>query len=41
MSLSQWLKKSGVPGLAGIDVRLLTKKIREYGTMKAKVGGKF
>lgn len=32
-----FLRKAGVPGLAGIDVRQLTKKIREQGTMKAKV----
>ncbi|GMT27203.1 hypothetical protein PFISCL1PPCAC_18500 [Pristionchus fissidentatus] len=36
-SLSQWLRKAGVPGLAGIDVRQLTKKIREQGTMNAKI----
>jgi carbamoylphosphate synthase small subunit len=36
-SLGQWLRREGVPGLSGIDVRLLTKKIREKGTLKAKV----
>ncbi|CAJ0570388.1 unnamed protein product, partial [Mesorhabditis spiculigera] len=36
-SLSDWLKRHGVPGLSGIDVRQLTKKIREQGTMKAKL----
>lgn len=36
-SLSAWLGKNGVPGLAGVDVRLLTKKIRENGTLKAKL----
>ncbi|CAJ0919077.1 unnamed protein product, partial [Mesorhabditis belari] len=36
-SLSTWLRKNGVPGLAGIDIRQLTKKIREQGTMKAKI----
>uniref|UniRef100_A0A0K0F2V2 CAD protein n=1 Tax=Strongyloides venezuelensis TaxID=75913 RepID=A0A0K0F2V2_STRVS len=36
-SLSDWLKKHGVPGLTGIDVRCLTKKIRENGTLKAKI----
>ncbi|GMS99898.1 hypothetical protein PENTCL1PPCAC_22073 [Pristionchus entomophagus] len=36
-SLSQWLRKAGVPGLSGIDVRQLTKRIREHGTMKAKI----
>ena len=28
-SLSDWLKKAGVPALYGIDTRCLTKKIRE------------
>ncbi|EYC13617.1 hypothetical protein Y032_0043g818 [Ancylostoma ceylanicum] len=36
-SLSGWLRSAGVPGLAGIDIRMLTKKIREQGTMKAKL----
>uniref|UniRef100_A0AC35TK30 CAD protein n=1 Tax=Rhabditophanes sp. KR3021 TaxID=114890 RepID=A0AC35TK30_9BILA len=36
-SLSDYLKKHGVPGLTGIDVRCLTKKIRETGTLKAKL----
>ncbi|KAK6726600.1 hypothetical protein RB195_004744 [Necator americanus] len=36
-SLSGWLQAAGVPGLAGIDIRMLTKKIREQGTMKAKL----
>ncbi|WKX88725.1 hypothetical protein Q1695_008388 [Nippostrongylus brasiliensis] len=36
-SLSSFLRKAGVPGLSGIDVRMLTKKIREQGTMKAKL----
>ncbi|KAI6208543.1 CAD protein [Aphelenchoides besseyi] len=36
-SLSHWLKKHNVPGLCGIDVRELTMKIRERGTMKAKL----
>lgn len=36
-SLSAWLRKNGVPCLSGIDVRLLTKKIREKGTFKAKL----
>lgn len=36
-SLSSYLRKAGVPGLSGIDVRMLTKKIRDKGAMKAKV----
>ncbi|TKR93417.1 hypothetical protein L596_007878 [Steinernema carpocapsae] len=36
-SLSECLRKAGVPGLSGIDTRALTKKIREEGCMKAKL----
>ncbi|CAD5206264.1 unnamed protein product [Bursaphelenchus okinawaensis] len=36
-SLSDWLRDNGVPGLSGIDVRELTKKVREQGSMKAKL----
>ncbi|KAJ1365173.1 Orotidine 5'-phosphate decarboxylase [Parelaphostrongylus tenuis] len=36
-SLTSLLRKAGVPGLCGIDIRMLTKKIRERGTMKAKL----
>lgn len=36
-SLSKWLQENNVPLLSGVDVRALTKKIREYGTMKAKL----
>ncbi|KAL3102816.1 hypothetical protein niasHS_000774 [Heterodera schachtii] len=36
-SLSNWLSKAGVPGLSGVDTRLLTKRIRENGTLKAKL----
>jgi len=32
-SLSGWLKESGVPGIAGIDTRDLTKRLRTKGTM--------
>jgi len=37
MSLGDWLKQEGVPGLFGIDTRMLTKIIREKGTMLAKI----
>ncbi len=37
MSLGQWLKEEKVPGIFGIDTRLLTKHIREHGTMLAKI----
>ena len=36
-SLSQWLIEQGVPGLYGIDTRLLTKKIREKGALRATI----
>uniref|UniRef100_A0A4W5KCT5 Multifunctional protein CAD n=1 Tax=Hucho hucho TaxID=62062 RepID=A0A4W5KCT5_9TELE len=37
MSLHQWLKEQGIPGLEGVDTRRLTKKIREKGTMLGKL----
>uniref|UniRef100_W5NFZ0 Multifunctional protein CAD n=1 Tax=Lepisosteus oculatus TaxID=7918 RepID=W5NFZ0_LEPOC len=37
MSLDQWLKEQGIPGLEGVDTRCLTKKIRENGTMLGKL----
>ncbi|XP_061097457.1 CAD protein isoform X2 [Conger conger] len=37
MSLDQWLKDQGIPGLEGVDTRCLTKKIREKGTMLGKL----
>lgn len=36
-SLSDWLMAHRVPGLFGLDTRMLTKKIREHGTMLAKI----
>lgn len=36
-SLSEWLKENKVPGLFGIDTRMLTKKIREHGTILGKI----
>ncbi len=36
-SLSEWLDESGVPGLYGIDTRMLTRKLREHGTMLGKI----
>lgn len=32
-SLSEWLKRSGVPAITGVDTRALTKKLREHGVM--------
>ncbi|CAM3756325.1 carbamoyl phosphate synthase small subunit [Alkalicoccus chagannorensis] len=36
-SLDEWLKRSGIPGLAGIDTRRLTRIIRTYGTLKGVI----
>ncbi|PFH49641.1 hypothetical protein AMATHDRAFT_62764 [Amanita thiersii Skay4041] len=36
-SLGAWLKENGVPALYGVDTRALTKKIREKGSMLARV----
>jgi len=32
-SLGEWLKRSGVPAITGVDTRALTKKLREHGVM--------
>ena len=37
MSLSDWLKKEGIPAIHGIDTRMLTKKIRAEGAMLGKI----
>eukprot|EP01041_Mallomonas_annulata_P008461 gene8461-17439_t len=36
-SLSSWLTEAGVPALFGIDTRMLTKTLREAGTMLGKI----
>lgn len=36
-SLSEWLKRSGVPAIYGVDTRQITKLIRESGSMLGKV----
>lgn len=36
-SLGSWLKEEKIPGLFGIDTRMLTKRLREKGTMSAKI----
>lgn len=36
-SLGAWLKESGTPGIAGVDTRLLTKRIRESGALLGKI----
>ncbi|MFQ6106181.1 MAG: glutamine-hydrolyzing carbamoyl-phosphate synthase small subunit [Thermoplasmata archaeon] len=37
MGLHQFLRRNDVPGIANVDTRMLTIKIREHGTMKAAV----
>jgi len=36
-SLGDWMKEQGIPGLAGIDTRLLTQKLRTSGAMKGRI----
>ena len=36
-SLADWLKREHVPGITGIDTRLLTKVLREHGVMMGKI----
>lgn len=36
-SLGQWLKEQGVPALCGVDTRVLTKRIREEGSMLGRL----
>ncbi len=38
--LSAWLAESGVPGIAEIDTRAITRKLRDGGTMKAAISTK-
>ena len=33
-SLGEWLRREDVPAVTGIDTRTLTRKLREFGTMK-------
>lgn len=36
-TLSAWLERSSVPGVAGIDTRALTERLREHGVMRGKI----
>lgn len=36
-SLSEWMKEQKVPGIYGVDTRAITKKLREEGSMLAKI----
>ncbi|AAB89971.1 glutamine-hydrolyzing carbamoyl-phosphate synthase small subunit [Archaeoglobus fulgidus] len=38
MSVDELLKQYDVPGIEGVDTRMLTRKIRIYGSMKAAIG---
>lgn len=37
LSLSDWMEQHKIPGIYGIDTRALTKKLREKGSMLAKI----
>jgi len=37
LSLSDWMKEHKIPGIYGVDTRALTKKLRNGGSMKAKI----
>jgi carbamoyl-phosphate synthase small subunit len=36
-SLAEWLQRDGVPALAGVDTRALTKRLRQYGTIMGSI----
>ena len=36
-SLGEWLIKEKVPGIYGLDTRMLTKKIRDHGALRARI----
>jgi carbamoyl-phosphate synthase small subunit len=36
-TLSKWFEENDVPGIQGIDTRLLTKRLREQGVMRGKI----
>ena len=36
-SLSDWLASEGVPGIEGVDVRALTRHLRQFGTIKGRL----
>lgn len=36
-SLQRWMEKHGVPGITGIDTRMLTKKLRDEGVMLGRI----
>ncbi len=36
-SLGDWMREQTIPGITGIDTRMLTRKLREQGTMSGKI----
>jgi carbamoylphosphate synthase small subunit len=36
-SLGAWLRSQGIPGVTGVDTRMIVKKIRDGGAMLAKI----
>lgn len=36
-SLGQWLKRSRIPAITGVDTRALTKKLRQHGVMLGRI----
>lgn len=36
-SLQRWMEHHGIPGITGIDTRMLTKKLREHGVMLGRI----
>ncbi|MGE4620462.1 MAG: glutamine-hydrolyzing carbamoyl-phosphate synthase small subunit, partial [Planctomycetota bacterium] len=36
-SLDDWMIEEGIPGIEGIDVRALTRRLREHGTIKGRL----
>jgi carbamoyl-phosphate synthase small subunit len=37
ITLEEWLQREGIPGLAGIDTRALTKHLRSHGTLLGRI----
>lgn len=37
LSFGEWLRREGIPGIAGIDTRALTRRLREYGVMQGSI----
>lgn len=37
LSFEAWLRREGIPGIAGIDTRALTRRLREQGVMRGSI----